>query len=150
MGFQCAILTLKIFVILTGKLAHSMGKKLPKHCLNILGIMVSWDGMIPLIWYFTKPPGISWPNPEQLKPEFRLPQTPAEYFWIEPVPMDSGGGGSDVRLTSFVVDHHDTTQNDVMTYNGSLRIRTDLLNIGTAAGQGASSVRAKENSYSFI
>ena len=91
-------------------------------------------------------------------------------FRIEPVPMDSGGGGSDVRLTSFVVDHHDTTQNDVrflfvnilniffnifklfkvMTYNGSLRIRTDLLNIGTAAGQGASSVRAKENSYSFI
>lgn len=73
-----------------------------------------------------------------------------EHYRIEPVPMDSGGGGSDVRLTSFVVDHHDTTQNDVMTYNGSLRIRTDLLNIGTAAGQGASSVRAKENSYSFI
>ena len=37
-----------------------------------------------------------------------------------------------------------------MTYNGSLRVRTDLLNIGTANGQGSSSVRAKENSYSFI
>ena len=31
--------------------------------------------------------------------------------------MDSGGGGSDVRLTSFVVDHHDTTQNDVSCIN---------------------------------
>ena len=31
--------------------------------------------------------------------------------------MDSGGGGSDVRLTSFVVDHHDTTQNDVSYIN---------------------------------
>ena len=36
--------------------------------------------------------------------------------------MDSGGGGSDVRLTSFVVDHHDTTQNDVSCIIMSVRL----------------------------
>ena len=72
-----------------------------------------------------------------------------EHYRIEPVPMDSGtgnGGASDVRLTSFVVK--DTENNQVMTYNGSVRIRSDLLNIvGPAA---SNSQRAKENSYSFI
>ena len=36
-----------------------------------------------------------------------------EHFRTEPVPMDSGGGISDVRLTSFVIKDDDTNSNEV-------------------------------------
>lgn len=36
-----------------------------------------------------------------------------EHYRIEPVPLDSGGGGSDVRLTSFVVKDENSPLNEV-------------------------------------
>ena len=69
-----------------------------------------------------------------------------EHYRIEVIPLESGLG-SDVRLTSFVVKNEDLSSSEVMTYNGSVRIRTDLLNIGQ---NGQLQQRAKENSYSFI
>jgi len=71
-----------------------------------------------------------------------------EHFRTEPVPMDSGGGISDVKLTSFIIKDEEGNSNEVMSYNGSVRIRTDLLNIRN--GRNSSVLRAKENSYSFV
>ena len=39
-----------------------------------------------------------------------------EHFRTEPVPMDSGGGISDVKLTSFIIKDEEGNSNEVMYF----------------------------------
>ena len=40
-----------------------------------------------------------------------------EHFRTEPVPMDSGGGISDVKLTSFIIKDEEGNSNEVMYFS---------------------------------
>ena len=50
-----------------------------------------------------------------------------EHFRTEPVPMDSGGGISDVKLTSFIIKDEEGNSNEVMYFFSYTKLYVKIL-----------------------